>query len=112
MGDVAGEKETTEICHLYHKKQDNLTHLTNLLSSTNHHHATMPLSSRQEDIRTKIAFSLAKHINWRTKKLKHKAYARIAEELVTFGVLPYYMGSIWRKHKLFLIQSTVILSRA
>ena len=72
----------------------------------------MPLSSRQEDIRTKIAFSLAKHINWRTKKLKHKAYARIAEELVTFGVLPYYMGSIWRKHKLFLIQSTVILSRA
>ena len=47
----------------------------------------------------KVALSLAKHINWRTKKLERKAYVRIAEELVTFGVSPYYVGSIWRKHK-------------
>ena len=47
----------------------------------------------------KVALSLTKHINWRTKKLKHKAYVRIAEELNTFGVSPYYVGTIWRKHK-------------
>ena len=92
----------TEITHLHHKKQKNLTHSTNLLSRTNpnHHRATMPLSGRQEDIPMKVALSLAKHINWRTKKLKHKAYVMIAEELNTFfGVSPYYVGTIWRKHK-------------
>ena len=48
----------------------------------------------------KVALSLAKHINWRTKKLERKAYARIAEELNTFGVSPYNVGTIiWRKHK-------------
>ena len=47
----------------------------------------------------KVPLSLAKHINWRTKKLKHKYYVRIAEELNTFGVSPYYVGTIWRKHK-------------
>ena len=47
----------------------------------------------------KVALSLAKHINWRTKKLERKAYVRIAEELNTFGVSPYYVGTIWRKHK-------------
>jgi hypothetical protein len=46
----------------------------------------MPLSGRQEDIRMKVAPSLAKHINWRTKKLERKAYVRIAEKLNTFGV--------------------------
>jgi hypothetical protein len=59
----------------------------------------MPLSGRQEDIRMKGALSLAKHINWRTKKLEHKPYVRIAEDLNTFGVSPYYVGTIWRKHK-------------
>jgi len=47
----------------------------------------------------KVALSLAKHINWRTKKLEHKAYVRIAEELNTFGVSLCYEGIIWRKHK-------------
>ncbi len=47
----------------------------------------------------KVALSLAKHIKWRTKKLERKAYVRIAEELNTFGVPPYYVGTIWRKHK-------------
>ena len=62
------------------------------------HHATMPLSGRQEDIRMKVALSLAKHINWRTKKLELNTYARIAEELNTFGVSPWYVGYIWKKH--------------
>ena len=47
----------------------------------------------------KVALSLAKHVNWRTKKLELNTYARIAEELNTFGVSPYYVGTIWRKHK-------------
>ncbi len=47
----------------------------------------------------KVALSLVKHINWRTKKLERKAYVRIAEELNTFGVSPYYVGTIWREHK-------------
>ena len=47
----------------------------------------------------KVALSIEKHINWRTKKLKRKAYVRIAEELNTFGVSPYYVGTISRKHK-------------
>ena len=46
----------------------------------------------------KVALSLAKHINWRTKKLERKTYARIAEELNTFGVSPWYVGYIWKKH--------------
>jgi hypothetical protein len=64
------------------------SHSTNLLSSSTNHHrdrATMPLSGKQEDIRMRrVALSLAKHINWRTKKLEGKAYVRIAEELNTF----------------------------
>ncbi len=59
----------------------------------------MPLSGKQEDIRMKVALSLAKHINWRTKKFELNTYARIAEELNTFGVSPWYVGYIWRKHK-------------
>jgi hypothetical protein len=60
----------------------------------------MPLSVKQEqeDIRMKVALSLTKHVNWRTKKLERKAYVRIAEELNTFGVSPWYVGHIWRKH--------------
>jgi hypothetical protein len=46
----------------------------------------------------KVVFSLAKHVNWTTKKLERKAYGRIAEELSTFGVSPFYVGTIWRKH--------------
>ena len=46
----------------------------------------------------KVALSLAKHVNWRTKKLERKAYGRIAEELRAFGVSPKYVGKIWRKH--------------
>ena len=58
----------------------------------------MPLSGNQHVIRMKVALSLAKHVNWRTKKLERKAYVRIAEELNTFGVSPYYVGYLWRKH--------------
>ncbi len=84
----------TEISHLNHKNQENLKHSTIMLSSTNHHCATMPLSGNQEVICMKVSLSLAKHINWRTKKLERKAYVRIAEELNTFGVSPYYVGYI------------------
>jgi hypothetical protein len=60
----------------------------------------MPLlSGNQEDIRMKVTLSLAKHISWRTKLLKRKAYARIAEELIAFGVTPGFVGRCWRKHK-------------
>jgi hypothetical protein len=55
----------------------------------------MPLSGNQEDISMKVALSLKKHI---TKKLECNAFVRIAEELNTFGVSPYYVGYIWRKH--------------
>jgi len=47
----------------------------------------------------KVALSIAKHIIWRTKKLKRKYYVRIAEEWNTFGVSPYYVGTSWRKNK-------------
>ena len=46
----------------------------------------MPLSSKEDEIRLKVAITLAKHIDWRTKRLERKAYARIAEELNSFGV--------------------------
>ncbi len=59
----------------------------------------MLLSGRQVDICMKVALSLAKHINWQTKTPERKAYVRIADELDTFGVSPYYVGTIWRKHK-------------
>ncbi len=54
----------------------------------------MPLSGKLEDIRMKVALSLAKHVNWRTKKLDRKAYGRIAEELSAFGVSPKYVGNL------------------
>ena len=59
----------------------------------------MPLSSKEDEIRLKVAISLAKHINWRTKRLERKAYARIAEELNSFGVSDEYVAKLWRKHK-------------
>jgi hypothetical protein len=56
----------------------------------------MPLlSGNQEEIHMKVALSLAKHISWRTKLLEHKAYARIAEEIIAFGVTPGYVGRCW-----------------
>ncbi len=66
--------------------------------STDRNHVTMPLSGKWDDIRVKVAIYLAKHVNWRTKKLERKAYGRIAEELSAFGVSPFYVGTIWRKH--------------
>jgi hypothetical protein len=65
----------------------------------------MPFLDKQEDIHLKVTLSLAKHINWRTKKLKRKAYVRIAEELNTFGVSPYYVGYIWRKHNQYILDT-------
>jgi hypothetical protein len=59
----------------------------------------MPLSRKEDEIRLKVAISLAKHINWRTKRLERKAYARIAEELNSFGVSKIYVRKLWRKHK-------------
>ncbi len=59
----------------------------------------MPLSGNENKIHMKVALSLAKHISWRTKQLEHKAYARIAEELIAFGMTPHYVGRCWRKHK-------------
>ena len=79
----------TKIIHLYRTKSENLANTPqNCLASR-----------KQEDIRMKVALSLAKHVNWRTKKLELNTYARIAEELNTFGVSPWYVGYIWRKHK-------------
>ena len=76
----------------------------------------MPLSSKQEDIHMRqVALSLVKHINWKTKKLEGKnAYVRIAEELNTFWGchLVMWVPSGENTSKIFLIQSTVILSRA
>jgi hypothetical protein len=59
----------------------------------------MPLSGRQEDIRMKVVLSLAKHINWRTKKLKRKAYVRIAKEFEHIWGVTLLCGYHWRKHK-------------
>ena len=73
----------------------------------------MPHSDKQGDISMYVALSLTKHINWRTKKLKRKAYVRITEELDTFGVSPYYVGTHGENTiNIFLIQSTMILARA
>ena len=71
----------------------------NCRATTLPHPASMPLSGKQEKTRLKVALSLAKHINWRTKQLKRKAYARIAEELNSFGVSEDYVAKMWRKHK-------------
>ena len=59
----------------------------------------MVLSGKEEEIRLKVALSLTKHINWRTKQLERMAYARIAEELNSFGVSDLYVAELWRKHK-------------
>jgi hypothetical protein len=92
------DKTMTEINHLYCTKSENLAHSTKLCS-TNHHRTATPLIGKQEEIHLKVALSLATHINWRTKQLKHNAYSTIAEELNTFGVSKYYVGAFWRKHK-------------
>ncbi len=61
--------------------------------------ATMPLFGKQDDIRIKVALCLGKYFNPETKKRHRKAYPMIAEELVQFGVSPYYVGTVWRKHR-------------
>ena len=65
----------------------------------------MPLSGKEDEIRLKVDISLAKHIDWRTKRLERKAYARIAEELNSFGVSDVYVAKLWRKHKQDILDS-------
>ena len=59
----------------------------------------MPLVGKQQEIRVKVALCLAKHVDWRTQRLERKAYARISEELIEFGVSTDYVSKIWKKHK-------------
>jgi hypothetical protein len=57
------------------------------------------LSGRQEDICFLVTLSLCKNLVPETDCLKAGAFIRIANDLITLGVSPRYVGDIWRKHK-------------
>jgi hypothetical protein len=99
MGDVAGEKTMTEISHLYHKKARKSHTLDKLVEQ---HQPSLrnyaPFWQAGGYPHESCSFSHEAH-QLEDKKLERKAYVRIAEELDTFGVSPYYVGTIWRKHK-------------
>ena len=65
----------------------------------------MPLVGKQDDIHVTVALCLGKYINPETKKLHRKAYPMIAEELVQFGVSAKYVGTVWRKHRLDILDT-------
>ena len=53
----------------------------------------------QEEIRFKVSMELCKHYNTRKGKLGGTSYQKIAQDLITLGVSPRYVGDLWRKHK-------------
>jgi hypothetical protein len=65
----------------------------------------MPLIGKQDEIRVKVALCLGKYINPETKKIHWKAYPMIAEELAQFGVSAKYVGTVWRKHRLDILDT-------
>ena len=65
----------------------------------------MPLIGKQDEICVKVALCLGKYINPVTKKIHWKAYPMIAEELAQFGVSAKYVGTVWRKHRLDILDT-------
>ena len=81
---------------LYRAKSENLANTPqNCLAASSCNHAIFWQAGGY--LHESCSFSCKAH-NWRTMKLERKAYVRIAEELNSFGVSPYYVDYIWRKY--------------
>jgi hypothetical protein len=65
------------------------------------------LSGKQEEIRFRVSLSLCKYVSPKTGSIRNrlKAYAQVAQELGQSGVLPRYVGDIWRRHKDAIVDS-------
>ena len=67
------------------------------------------LSGKQEEIRFRVSLALCRHVSPETGSLKNRlqAYAQVACELGQLGVLPRYVGDIWRHHKGAIVDSLI-----
>ncbi len=65
------------------------------------------LSGKQEEIHFKVSLWLCKYVSPKTGSLTNrlKAYAQVTQELGQLGVLPRYVGDIWRHHKDAIVDS-------
>ncbi len=67
------------------------------------------LSGKQEEICFRVSLALCRHVSPETGSLKNRlqAYAQVACELGQLGVLPRYVGDIWRRHKGAIVDSLI-----